>query len=379
MKIKKMKYQALLYALVILLTTGCGGGETTEQEAPVRPVRFGEVQQSGTLENQTFSGTAKASTEANLSFKVNGTINNLNVKIGDKIRRGHTIATLDAIDYSVQYDQAVAQLKSAETQIKIAESQLSASRSNYERIEKLYENNSVPISDYEQAKSSYETAQSQYDAAVAQVTASQKQVQSSSNQVSYASLAAPFAGVVTQVMAEENEFVPAGNPIALLSSDSDLEVTVGVPEIFISRIRRGQKVQIRFSVLPGKVLDGTVSEVGFSSANTSTYPITVSIGSSPAEIRPGMAATVSFEFGSSDSEAQFLVAPVKAIGEDPQGNFVFRLQPEGENYKAVKQQVEIGKLLANGFEVKSGLSDGDLVATAGLKSLLDGMIVKLSE
>ena len=374
-----MKYQVLLYASLVLLVAGCGSGETVEQSVSIRPVRFGKVQQSGTLENQTFSGTAKASKEANLSFKVNGTISKLNVKIGDKIRKGYPIASLDAIDYSVQYDQAVAQLKSSETQIKIAESQLSASRSNYERIEKLYENNSVPISEYEQAKSSYETAQSQYDAAIAQVTASQKQVQSSSNQVSYARLTAPFTGVVTQVMAEENEFIPAGNPIALLSGESDLEVTVGVPEIFISRIRRGEKVQIRFSVLPGQVLEGNVSEVGFSSTNTSTYPITVTITECPPEIRPGMAAAVSFSFGSSDSEKQFLVAPVKAIGEGPQGNFVFKLLPEGENYKAVKQQVEVGELLTGGFEIKTGLAAGDLVATAGLKSLLDGMIVKLSE
>ncbi len=374
-----MKFRLLILLLTSTLLSSCGGKDSGPAEAPVRPVRHGKIQKSGDLENQTFSGTAQASKEANLSFKVNGTINKLNVQIGDKIRRGQVIASLDAIDYSVQFDQAVAQLKSAETQIKTAESQLTASRSNYERIEKLYENNSVPLSDYEQAKSSYETAQSQHEAAIAQVTASQKQVQSSQNQVNYARLTAPFSGVITKVNAEENEFVPAGNPIAVLSAETQPEVSVGVPEIFISKIRKGEKVKIHFSILPGQELDGTVQEVGFSSANTSTYPITVRIDNPAKEIRPGMAANVTFKFGGQRDGQQYLVAPVKAIGEGPEGNFVFKLQPEGDNYRAVKQTITVGNLLANGFEVKEGLQDGDLVATAGLKSLLDGMIVKLSD
>ena len=89
---------------------------------------------------ETFSGTAQSEKEAQLSFRVNGAISRLPIKVGDRVRRGQLIATIDATDYNVQHEQAKANLKSAETQIKSAEAQLLNAQSSYQRIEKLYEN-----------------------------------------------------------------------------------------------------------------------------------------------------------------------------------------------------------------------------------------------
>ncbi len=370
-----------LLAFVCLSTTcfvfSCGTKEEAPVEETLRPIRYAKILETGSEKDQTFSGTVQSSKEAKLSFKVNGTINQLQVKVGDRVRQGQTLATIDAIDYSVQYDQAVAQLKSAETQVKSAESQRTNSQSNYQRVEKLYENNSVPLSEYEKAKTNFEAAQSQYDASVAQVTASQKQVESAGNQVQYARLKAPFAGVITMVNVEENELVGSGSPVATLSAEVKPEVTVGVPEIFIAQIKKGAKVGISFSILPDETFTGVISEVGFSAISGATYPVIVQIDKPSELMRPGMAATVSFHFGAASTEKQFLVAPVKAVGEGTDGNFVFVLETDQQAHKAVKRKVVIGDLLPTGFEVKEGLKAGEIVATAGLKSLLDGMRVKL--
>ena len=158
---KFMKYLAPLFFLLIL--SACGGkNENIETKAKVRPVRYGKIQPAGGSLVQTFSGTAQSSKEAQLSFKVSGTISNLAVKVGDVVSNGQVIATLDAADYNVSYEQAKANLKSAETQIKSAESQLNSSRSSYKRVERLYENNSVSLSEFEQAKSGLETAESSF-------------------------------------------------------------------------------------------------------------------------------------------------------------------------------------------------------------------------
>ena len=111
-------------------------------------------------------------------------------------------------------------------------------KSAYQRVEKLYENNSVPLSEYEQAKASYEAAQSQQAAALAQVTAAQKQVEAAKNQVSYARLTAPFSGIITNVMAEENELVGSGNPIATLSAERDPEVLSVCPKPLLRKSKR---------------------------------------------------------------------------------------------------------------------------------------------
>ncbi|MEO1515807.1 MAG: efflux RND transporter periplasmic adaptor subunit [Bacteroidota bacterium] len=375
-----MKYSVYASLVALLFLGSCGTEEAPEIKESIRPVRFAKVTKSLASSVNTFSGITQSSKEVNLSFKVSGTVNRLNVKVGDRVRKGQVIASLDAVDYSLEYDRALANEKNAETQIKSAQTQRVTTKSTFERIEKLYENNSVPLSEYEQAKASYEAAESQYEAAQAQLVAASKQVEGARNQVSYARLTAPFSGVVTKVMVEENELVPSGNPIAELSTDSRPEVRVGVPETYISKVRKNQTVEIIFSILPDKKFKGTISEVAFSSGGTSTYPITIQIDQPSPDIRPGMAASVIFSATNqspSKTDVAVVIAPPKAIGEGVDGNFVFVLQKEGEYHKVKKTKVEIGNFLGSGFEVKKGLSEGDLVATAGLNSLLDGMQVKL--
>ncbi|MDF1868446.1 MAG: efflux RND transporter periplasmic adaptor subunit [Saprospiraceae bacterium] len=371
-----MKNLLLIFSLfTFFIFYSCEGEQNKELPEAIRPIRISKVIKSGDVGDKTFSGAAQASKQANLSFKVAGTILDFHCKVGDRVPKGHTIALLDATDYSVQLEQAVAQSKSAETQIKSAETQLITSKSTYERIEKLYENNSVPLSEYENAKGAYEAAKSQFEATKAQSTASNKQAQAAQNQVGYANLRAPFAGVITMVNVEENELVNSGTPIAVLTSESDPEVSVGVPGIFINKIKKGQNVHIQFSVLDNTTFDGTVSEIAFSSGQASTYPVTIKIKNPSSEIRPGMAAKVRFSLGDNNDKEK-LIAPAKAIGEDAKGKFVFVVVQSNENYSVKRRSIKIGNLTQGGFEIKEGLKEGEMVATAGLKSLLDGMKVR---
>ena len=367
-------------SLIILagsLLFSCGKKDEKSTEKVIRPIKYSTITKAGSGDNQIFSGVAQASKEAAVSFKVSGTINKIHVKVGDQIRKGQLIASIDATDYTVQYDQAVAQLKSAETQIKSAQAQLVNSRSTYDRAEKLYENNSVPLSEYQQSKAALEAAESQYDAAVAQVTASEAQVTSARNQVSYTRLVAPFSGIINVINVEENEQVGAGNPVAVLSAEIKPEVLVNIPEIFITRVDRGDSVEIEFSAPASRTFKGHITEVGFGSGGGGTYPATVQITDPDQSIRPGMSASVSFNFGAQSPDRSLLVAAVEAVAEGTDGHFVFKLEKEGANYRAMKQPVQIGSLFTEGFEITGGLSEGDLVATAGLKSLLHGMEVKL--
>ena len=375
-----MKHLIYIFTFALSLTA-CNQEKQTAVQETLRPVRYKELALSGGKATHTFSGAAQSSEETSLSFKVAGTIRSILVKLGDRVQKGQLIATIDPSDFNIQVEQAAAQQKGAEAQVKSAETKLLTARSIYLRVEKLYENNSVPLSEYEQAKSNYEAAQASYDAALTQVTTSAKQVQSARNQVDYTRLAAPFSGVITAVNIEANELVGSGTPVAVISSETQPEVNVGVPEMFIAQVKKGQTVRINFSVLPGKPFTGVIEEVAYAAGASPTYPVIVRIQNPSAAIRPGMAATVTFNLdGNLEQGPQRLVAPVKAVGEDTEGHFVFVLQgPDGQSYTARKRRVEIGELLPNGFEVREGLQEGELVATAGLKSLLDNMKVKLLE
>ena len=363
----------------IFLLTACGEEKKPVVVESIRPVKFGKVMMSGDALSETFSGSAQSSKESKVSFKVSGTLTHLNIKVGDMVRKGQLLAKIDQTDYSVQYQQSVANNKTSETQIQSANSQLINSKATYQRIEKLYENNSVSISEFEQAKSALELAEASYNASIAQANASEKQVESAQNQVRYSNLIAPFSGVVTSVMVEENELVGSGTPIATISAMNNPEISVGIPEIFISKIKKNQRVDIVFSSMSNQTFSGKVYEVAFSSLGGSTYPVTVRIDKPTENIRPGMVADVHFSFDNGKAEVQKMVAPTAAVGEDSNGHFVFGLTKEGTNYLVKKKQIQIGELTRAGFEIKSGLANGELVATAGLNTLLDGMKVRLLE
>jgi RND family efflux transporter MFP subunit len=373
-----MKY-ILHFITAMTLLVSCSKKEAPAVVESIRPVRYEKVISTGMGINNTFSGTCQSDKEATMSFKVAGKVSTISVEVGDRVKKGAVIAVMDAVDYSITYDQAIDQLKGAKTKQESAETQRIANKSNYERVEKLYENNSVSVSEYEQAKAAYNVSVSQYEAAVSQVSTAMKQVEAAKNQVGYTRLTAPFDGIVTGVYIAENELVGSGSPIVSISAEGRPEVKVGIPETVIADIAKGQKVNIRFSTFPDENFVGRVKEVAYSSNNTSTFPVTIAIEKPSVKIRPGMAASVTFSNGAGHAARPVLVAPVKGIGQGPDGNFAFVIEQSGEHYTVKKTGVQVGELLPKGFEIKSGLKEGDMVATAGLKSLLDGLKVSLME
>ena len=140
------------------------------------------------------------------------------------------------------------------------------------------------------------------------------------------------------------------------------------------------KTEITFAALEGKNFEGNVIEISpIVVENAATFPVDVEIVNPGADIRPGMAANVTFNFGNEETVADnALVVPMKAVGEDGDGNFVFIIESDdGKTGKVKKQHIEIGELTSGGFKIRNGLTEGQLIATAGLQTLLDGQKVRL--
>ncbi len=353
--------------MVSLLFSSCK--QTEQKEEAIKLVKYERLSYSDYSRTHTFSGVVKARSETNLSFKVGGSLSQVNVRLGSRVKKGQLIASIDPVDYNLQREQAMAQKNSAE-------SQLFSARSTFERVEKLYENNSVSLSEYERAKTSLASAESQLEAA-------EKQLEAAENQVKYTRLYAPTDGIISAVNIEINEVVQAGRTVIVMNSEgkNDMEVEVGIPERYIKNIQSGDEVEIRISSIDDR-FRGTVTEVAYTSSNTGvTYPVILSLDTKGNQsIRPDMPAEVTFRFGSVNQES-FLVAPLKAIASGVDGNYVFRLvaDTEEEIYTAEKRMVELGDITEEGYIIREGLNEGDLVAVAGLRSFYEGRKVKLLE
>lgn len=359
----KYKMKAYLPVLFLVLTFASCDREADKHENSVRPVKYEKVSYTYSKNTHTYPGIVKAESETKLSFKVGGTINTVNVKLGNKVNKGALIASIDPVDYTIQKEQAVAQKNSAE-------SQLINARSAFDRVEKLYENNSVALNEYEKAKTSLVSAESQFNAA-------SKQLEAATNQVNYTRLYAPVEGIITSLSIEADEVVGAGRVVAVLSSRKNPEVEVGVPEVVINNLKEAQPVNIVIPSLSDQTYKGHINKVAFASGTAPTYLVNVSIDTLIDSIRPGMAADVTFIQPQSGTTNK-LLAPAASVGKDVEGNYVFVLHKEDSlNYKVEKRTVCIGKLLQEGFEINNGLNENELVATAGLSFLRDGMTVRL--
>lgn len=353
---------SLLTALPVLFLSGCSEEKKIESET-IRPVRYEMVGTSNGGRERSFSGTAKSALESNLSFKVAGTISLIDVKIGDIVKKNQLIATLDNKDYSLTVQEAEAGLQQAKAQA------LNAA-SNYKRIRKLYENDNVSKSDLDNSRAAF-------DSANAFVKSIKTKLALAKSQMSYTLLSAPFAGAVTAVHVDENENTSPGHPIVSIASETKPEVSVAIPGILISKINEGGSVTVSFDALPGKTFNGTITEVGVAASRfATTFPVTISIQAEATQIRPGMAANVKFIFTS--KRASTIIVPSHAAGEDNKGKFVYVVIPAKNNFATVKRvPVKTGELVTGGLEILEGLSDNDLVVTAGISKLKTGMKVRM--
>lgn len=354
---------ALTAALVLVGLVGCDQAPV-EDEQIVRPVRYTRVVAQGESEARTYSGTARAELETDLSFRVGGTLTQRSVDVGDEVVRGDLVAALDSTDFQVRLDEARAGLARAEAERRNAEA-------SYERTRDLYENQNASRTQLDSARALAESAEAQYRAAAQQVEAARLQL-------SYARLTAPQECTVAQTFVEVNQNVSPGQPVVQLNCGGCAEVAVSVSDTDISRVDEGMKVTATINALPGAEIPGVVQQVGIATgARSTTYPVTVALQENCESVRSGMAVDVRFDFPTAATEGNPVV-PYVAVGEDRAGHFVFVLEPDaGSRLFANRRAVEIGAATSSGIVITDGLNVGELIATAGVRRLASGQEVRL--
>lgn len=361
---KRNRTKRLWYMLAVLgIGIGCAESEAPS-ETPVRPVHYTTVQSTEGGRIRVFSGVVRSGVQSTLSFRVAGSIEQLAVSVGDRVDAGQLIARVDAVDYELQVREAQAALRQAEAQA-------SNSEANLQRVRGLYEGDNASRADLDAAVASAASASAMVDSLG-------KRVELAQRRADYARLKAPVDGSIAEVRVEVNENVAAGQDVVLLTSDLEQEVEVAIPESLIGQMEAGKPVAVTFAALPGRTVSGVVTEVGvMATALGTTFPVRVRLSGPTPDVRSGMAADVTFDFADPSAELRFVVAP-EAVGEDREGRFVFLAEPTGNDIATVRRRrVTIGEFVADGLEILDGLSEGDLLITAGVSKIEDGMQVRL--
>ncbi|MFC1667807.1 efflux RND transporter periplasmic adaptor subunit [Chlamydiota bacterium] len=319
-------------------------------EIVIRPIKSFRVQRDNGIRARTFSGASRSFTESKLSFRVSGMIEDLTVKLGEKVAKNQLLAKIDDTDYRLQVEDVEAKFHAAETDLG--------------RMRQLYENNTISTQ--------------QLDQAIAQRDSIYAKLGLLKKQLSYAQLRSPINGYIAELNAEVHETVGAGQTIMMIDAEGDLEIGVSVPDSLIGFIKKGNTARIVFVNFKELVFEATVVEVARTAdVITKTYPVTLKLERQDDRIKPGMTCDVIFSL-QEEKRGEKLLVPSTAILENREGNNFVWIVDENTS-KVHKRQVSVGNLTTNGIEVISGITDGEIVASAGVNYLEEGQEVKLLE
>jgi RND family efflux transporter MFP subunit len=354
----KRGWLPLLVLPLAVLLAGCKGEAKLEQEhvRPVKAVVVGEALQERTL---TYSGVVRPRIESAMGFRVGGKIIERLVNVGDRVEVGQVIARLDDTDLKLAEGSARAALAAARTRRDVA-------IDNFERARTLLPKSFI-------AKATYDARKNEMDAAIGAYDSAEAQLSQAVNAVAYATLRADKAGIVTAVRSEPGQVVNAGTPVIVLAGSREIEIAIMVPEQDVGRLRVGQPLELTLWAGPETSLKGSIREISAQAdAESRTYAIRATVHEPPASLRLGMTATASIKVKEASAS---VVVPLTAVTDAGGSTVVFTVEPAGRVVR--KRPVTLAAAAPEGVRVAAGLEPGEIVVTAGVQFLRDGMKVRL--
>lgn len=356
-----MKNKFLVVTLLLVLLA-CGKEKSNSTEE-VKSVVYEKVEKKEYSIKRAYSGTVNTEALSNLSFRVSGTINNRIAQLGDTVKTGQILATLDPIEYQLNYQQALSNLDKGNAS-------LAESTANFKRSEALYLENSI-------SKASYDSATANYKSAVSSVKALEDAVNLAKVNLSYTMLTAPSDGTIGQVKSEVNQNVSPNTVVFVLNTFGERYVEFNVSQSVIGDLELGEEVQIEITSLNNLSIKGTITNIGTLSVGYGgTYPVKAKIADPLDTVKVGMTAKV---IVTTDNTNKVIAVPLTAILTAPNGEkYVYVVTNLENNIGIVKKQiVTLGSTTEQGSEIVSGLTDGDYVVTKGSSVLLEDQKVSL--
>jgi RND family efflux transporter MFP subunit len=357
------KLSAILCTL--LLTAGCAEPQVQEQD-PVRPLRVMRVGDLAEFSGRSFPGRAAAYQEVNLSFRVGGPLITFPAKVGDKVATGDVLARIDPRDFEVNLLNVQGELERAQADFVLAERE-------YQRAVEAEKKNADLISESE-----LDRRLGARDRSRANVNALQAALQSATDELSYTHLIAPFSGTVVSNYVENFEDVGLKQPVLRLLDTTRLEFTINIPETLISMLDSVTGIRVTFDAFPDISVPADIEEIGSeASESTRTYPVTLIMDQPEGEIiLPGMAGKAIGLSNQSNVDSQRVVIPVTAVFSD-QSEGASNVWVLDEAAMTVsRREVQVGRLIAAGIEIESGLDNGETIAIAGTHFLAEGQQVR---
>jgi HlyD family secretion protein len=377
----------------------------------VIPVRVATVQRSSIRTVISTNGKIEPSQNFEAHAPVNTIVRRLLVREGDHVKKGQLLLQLDDAEVRSQAARAQAQVKGAQadvqaiekggsqeelitlqTQIVKAKTDRDAAQRSLDALRRLQQKGAASVGEVKESENTLQRAQAdldllqqkqkdryskpEVDKVEAQKSQAQAAYDAAEDALHRSNVVAPFDGVVYLLPVKQGGFVQAGD---LLLQEADLSHLIArayVDEPDIGRLTIGQKTEITWDAMPGRIWTGTVATLPATVKLRGTRNIgeaTVALDNADYKLLPNVNVSVSIIIAQHDN---VLTIPREALRQDDSVPYVYQIVED----KLRRHEVTVAASNLTKVEVSSGLNDKDVVAlnsTSNMKSLRDGSPVKV--
>jgi membrane fusion protein, multidrug efflux system len=326
---------------------------------PARPagVEVAKVEVMKLIDDAQTVGSLRSRQGVVIRPEISGRIRDLNFKDGERVKKGQLLVQLDD-----QLQQA---------QLKQAQAELGIAKSNHVRNQELLAQNFISKRTVDESAANMEVSQAKLALAVA--TADRLKI------------VAPFDGITGIRTANAGDYLKDGADIVNVEDIDAIFVDFKLPERFQNKVRKGQMADIDLDALPGRKFKALVQAIDpLLDANGRSVSVRGCIDNRAMQLRPGMFARVTQVFGERDKA---LVIPEEAIVPLGPRSTVIKVVDGTEKddkgqFVKISQRVDVkvGIRRPGRVEIVEGLSEGDVIVTAGQQRIQkDGSVVKPQE
>ena len=358
---KRRSIAAALGVTAAVFLSACGGPSESKAQpvataSAALAVELTQVVQAPLARKITVSGAVAAWQDMPLGVELSGLrIAEVKVEVGDHVKRGDVLLTLDARTLDSELKMAEAALNEARAGVLLARTQLD--RGDALKAQKL-----ISAADHDQLRAAMVQAEARAQTAEAQEASARLRRD-------FATLRAPHDGVIATRTAEPGGVVMTGASLLSMIRDGRLEWRAELNEADLLDVQVGAAVEVRQR--DGSMVAGRVRAVSPGlDVNTRTGTVHVDLPE-PGQLRAGMFAEGRIRVGEGDA----LSVPVAAVVRRDGYAYVFTLKGKD---RVERRRVELGRIDGDRIEVRSGLAAGERVVSRGGAFLSDGDLVRVS-
>ena len=305
-------------------------------EAP--KVTVTKVYAENVAQLSTYPTTVEAEVINNITPQSASRINEIFVEIGDHVKAGQTLATMDAIN------------------LEKVRLQIQNDSIEYCRTKELYEIGAVSQANYEAMTLAYEVSKKTY-----------------SNLLENTILTSPISGIITARNYDEGDMYAMAQPLFVVQNITPVKMLINISENNYSKIKKGMEVDIVADAFPGETFKGKVNLVYPTiDARSHTFPVEIIVDNKDEKLRPGMFARVTVNYGTNFRVVVPDNAVLKQVGADDKYVYVVN-----EDNTVTYTPVKLGVRMGDKYEIISGLDDGATIVTTGQTRLKNNIKVDI--